>query len=89
MWLNGKFCTESEVKSHINSLKAERDKYRNELVEVLREASTCVQRWEKGDDADCSKCPHESWESEECPSALTMYEAKLRLKELREIGGED
>lgn len=82
MWINGKFLTETEAISYISQLQAERDKYRNELIEVLREASTCAQRWEKGDDADCSKCPHESWEGEECPSALTMYEAKFRLKEV-------
>ena len=82
MWINGKFLTETEAISYISQLQAERDKYRNELIEVLREASTCVQRWEKGDDANCSKCPRENWEGEECPSALSMYEAKLRLKEL-------
>lgn len=81
MWINGKFLTEAETISYISELKAERDKYRAEYIEVLRAASTCLTRWEKGDEADCSKCRYESWD-EECPVGLTRYEAKFRLREM-------
>lgn len=82
MWINGKFLTETEAISYISQLQAERDKYRNELIEVLRMSAMCYTKWEKGNEAECSKCQYESWDGEECPSAMTRYEAKLRLKEL-------
>ena len=95
MWIRGKFMTEPEIQAYINEVRdeafrkgsaaanemlvAERDAYRNELIELLRKECECIM----GNDTDCSICPYyTSTIHEGCPSKTNTYTAKLRLEEL-------
>lgn len=56
VWINGRYLTEPEIISYIESLQAkveslqtERDSYKQELINTLVKAATCI----KGEDYDC------------------------------------
>ena len=89
VWINGRYLSEPEIISYIESLQAkaeslqaERDSYKQELMNTLSKAATCI----KGEDYDCIDCKYYNRVSNSgwvCPSQLSSYQAHLRLEELR------
>lgn len=78
VYINGTWYEPPEIQAYVNDLLKQRDAYKKELVDTLRKAATCV----RGEGYDCSLCPNNYLKLERCPSALSQYEAKLRLEEL-------
>lgn len=76
MWLNGKWLTDTEVIAYVAHVEAERDAYKNELVNVLQKACECIF------EGDCSNCSHEL--DLVCLSKLDKerFRCRLRLEEL-------
>ena len=81
MYIGNNWMTEPEVNSYIRSLIKERDMYKQDLIDMLRKASTCVM----GEKANCPECPHYFDNNQYCPTQLTSYAAKLRLEQLLEV----
>jgi hypothetical protein len=82
IWINGRYLSEPEIISYIESLQAERNSYKQELIDILAKAATCI----KGEDYDCIECKYYNRVSNSgwvCPSQLSSYQAHLRLEELR------
>lgn len=89
VWINGRYLTEPEIISYIESLQAkveslqaERDSYKQELINILSKAAICI----KGEDYDCIDCKYYNRVNNSgwvCPSQLSSYQAHLRLEELR------
>lgn len=78
VYINGNWYEPPEIQAYVNDLLKQRDAYKQELTDTLRKAATCV----RGEGYDCSLCPNNYLKLERCPSALSQYEAKLRLEEL-------
>ena len=78
VYINGVWYEPPEIQAYVNDLLKQRDAYKRELIDTLRKAATCV----RGEGYDCSLCPNNYLKLERCPSALSQYEAKLRLEEL-------
>ena len=55
--------------------------YKQELIETLRKASTCMEKLNGG---DCCNCKYYYMELDDihCPSGLSCAEAQKRLEEL-------
>lgn len=89
IWINGRYLSEPEIISYVESLQAkveslqtERDSYKQELINTLAKAATCI----KGEDYDCIDCKYYNRVNNSgwvCPSQLSSYQAHLRLEELR------
>ena len=89
VWINGRYLTEPEIISYIESLQAKAeslqakcDSYKQELINILSKAATCI----KGEDYDCIECKYYNRVNNSgwvCPSQLSSYQAHLRLEELR------
>lgn len=68
-----------ETAKEMSALEAERDAYKQELIDWLRKACECI----AGNDFDCSICPYyDVVTNNVCPSKVSVYAAKLRLEEL-------
>lgn len=79
MWIANNWYSETELAAYVNDLVEERDAYKQELIDTLRKACTCI----AGDDFDCSICPYYDVATNNvCPSKINTYAAKLRLEEL-------
>ena len=78
MYIGKTWYEEPEIQVLVKQLERERDAYKQELIDTLRKAATCV----NGEDCDCSRCSYYYQTSERCPSGLSQYAAKLRLEEL-------
>lgn len=76
MWIDNKWYEEPEMLAYINQLKTERDEYKEELIDTLRKATTCIMG-----DRSCDGCKYR-WRDGECPTQLRTFSAKLRLEEL-------
>ena len=82
VWINSRYLTEPEIISYVESLQAECNSYKQELINTLVKAATCI----KGEDYDCIDCKYYNSVSNSgwvCPSQLSSYQAHLRLEELR------
>ena len=77
MYYNGKWYEECEMTAYVRQLECDRDSYKEELKDWLRKACECIE----GNDFDCSICKF--YGSIKCPSKVNIYDAKLRLEELR------
>lgn len=82
MWIDGKFMTEPEIQAYLAQTRAERDAYKEELIQTLRDYLTCI-----GGDIECTNCKYFVDEnglisSNECPSKLSKFKSHLRLEEL-------
>ena len=80
MTINNKWYSEPEMQALVTRLTQERDAYKAELIDVLRQASTCV----ADDDTPCSECPYFYMKEYEhgCPVRLRPDAAEQRLEEL-------
>ena len=78
MYIGNNWLTEPEVNAYIKEIIKERDKYKQELIDTLRKACTCIM----GDIGSCFECPHYYDNNKDCPVQLSPYSAKLRLEQL-------
>lgn len=80
MWINGKWHEQPELSAYIKKLQDDRDEYKKELIDVLRDIVICV----KGEDFLCEDC--DFYGKDGCRSKISQYSAKLRLEELLKGG---
>ena len=82
MYVGGRWMTETETQAYIKKITAERDKYKEQLIETLEAAATCKGVAEDTD--NCVDCLYfdRKKANEPCPSSLSQYTAKLLLEEI-------
>ena len=78
MYIGNNWLTEPEVNAYVRGLIKERDAYKEELIETLRKACTCIM----GENANCYECSYYYDNGKDCPVQLSSYGAKLRLEQL-------
>lgn len=76
-YLKGVDTISKELSAEMSQLDREKNAYKQELIDILKKATTCIMG-----DRDCNGCKYEHYDGE-CPTRLSTYAAKLRLEELK------
>lgn len=76
-YLKGVDTISKELSAEMSQLDREKNAYKQELIDILKKATTCIMG-----DRDCDGCKYEHYDGE-CPTKLVTYAAKLRLEELK------
>ncbi len=77
-YLKGVNTISKELSAEMPQLDREKNAYKQELIDTLKKATTCIMG-----DRDCDGCKYEFDYNGECPTKLGTYAAKSRLEELK------